>query len=377
MRVVLFFTFGVSLESWSKHGLFPREIRLYQELVKRGVEVVLVTYGDESDRRWSSQLGAIKIAPFYEQRRRPKNKLFRLIHSLVLPWVFRDLIRQADILKTNQIWGGWNAVVAKWLWKKPLLVRCGYEPYLFASERSPTKIGLFFHRAYSWITYRNGDFIHIATDEDADFVEKFYAINRKNIKVMPNWIDTDYFRPSDRARVPTEILAVGRLEAQKNIGLLIEAIYDSDYKLTIIGVGPEREMLKIFAKRLNVDVEFLDVIPNNLLLEYYQRFSMYVLCSRYEGNPKSLLEAMACGMAVIGTNVRGIRSIIQDRRNGMLCEENAESLRNAIDELVNDTRLRRNISEGARKSAEVQCSLARYVENELKTYMSVITRTSA
>ena len=58
--------------------------------------------------------------------------------------------------------------------------------------------------------------------------------------------------------------------------------------------------------------------------QYYNRCKVYVLCSLYEGNPKTLLEAMACGCAVVGTNVLGIQEIIRHQENGLLVPEQPE-----------------------------------------------------
>ena len=129
MRLTLFFTFDVSMSTWAETGLLPREIRIYQELQNKGCRVKFLTYGDSSDYLWEAELGGIRVIPVYERLPRPKSKFLRLLQSIIIPIVFWKDLRDCDFFKTNQIWGGWVAVIAKWLLRKPLFVRCGYEMY--------------------------------------------------------------------------------------------------------------------------------------------------------------------------------------------------------------------------------------------------------
>ena len=108
--VTLFFTYDISLKNLAESGLLQREIRLYQELQKRGVVVQFLTYGDRSDRKWEPELGGIKLIPVYEYLPRPNSKMLRLLQSFVIPLVFRKELRQSNVFKTNQISGSWVAV---------------------------------------------------------------------------------------------------------------------------------------------------------------------------------------------------------------------------------------------------------------------------
>ena len=120
--ITLFFTYGVSLKTWAESGLLQREIRLYQELKLRfGIQVQFITYGDSKDRQWEEDLKGIHLLPVYERLKRPHSKILSLLQSLLIPWVFRHELRQADLFKTNQIWGSWVAILSKWFFRKPLL----------------------------------------------------------------------------------------------------------------------------------------------------------------------------------------------------------------------------------------------------------------
>ncbi len=87
--------------------------------------------------------------------------------------------------------------------------------------------------------------------------------------------------------------------------------------------------------------------------------------------PKALLEAMACGLPCIGSNVEGIREIIKHKENGYLCETDAESIRQAILEVLEDGALRKNIGQNARRTIIDNFSLKKGLEKEVALYESL------
>jgi glycosyltransferase involved in cell wall biosynthesis len=124
---------------------------------------------------------------------------------------------------------------------------------------------------------------------------------------------------------------VGRLAPVKNIFNLIEALSETGFTLDIYGDGQLREQLASKAKDLKIDLNFMGIVANDELPEILSRYHYFILPSLYEGMPKSLLEAMACGLVCIGTDVEGINEIIEDRINGFLANgTSTEALAKAI-----------------------------------------------
>ena len=74
--------------------------------------------------------------------------------------------------------------------------------------------------------------------------------------------------------------------------------------------------MKAYAKKLNVKINFLGRKPINKIPKILNKYSVYVICSKIEGNVKTLLEAMACELICIGSNVEGINNIISNKKNG-------------------------------------------------------------
>ena len=369
MHVIIFFTYGVSLKTWFESGILQREVRLYQELILRfGIHVQFITYGDSNDRQWEKDLKGIHLLPIYERLQRPHSKILSLLQSFLIPWIYRRELRQADIYKTNQIWGGWVATLAKWFFHKPLLVRCGYEFYDFSRKQKRSKIFQIIAYCISWLVYSNADLINVASVQDQILIEKEFKIDKALIDFRPNWIDTEIYKNYELEKI-NRVLFVGRLSDQKNIPLLLDSIESTDITLDIVGDGELRDSLTKLILKKNVNVNFLGMIPNEKMPEQYNKYKVYVICSHYEGNPKTLLEAMACGSAVVGTDVPGIREVLRHEKNGLLVKEDHNLLRSAILSLISDQSLCNKIGQQARRQIVENNSLETALSNEYSAYI--------
>ncbi|MFP5264495.1 MAG: glycosyltransferase family 4 protein [Blastocatellia bacterium] len=128
---------------------------------------------------------------------------------------------------------------------------------------------------------------------------------------------------SDLAAGPT-IISMGRLSHQKGFDYLLQAFahlkpHHRDWKLTILGEGPQRKELESLRRSLLLeDSAFLPgavANPNAFL----KQASLFVLPSRYEGFPNALCEAMACGLPVIATDCKyGPQEIVRHNVDGLL-----------------------------------------------------------
>ena len=157
-----------------------------------------------------------------------------------------------------------------------------------------------------------------------DAMDYFSESIRKKGVVIPNPVSEKVPERYEGER-RKEIVAVGRLEEQKNHKLLLEAFADfnnviPDFTLKLYGKGYLKQELKEYAERLGLgeNVIFADFVPD--VLEQIKDSAMYVLSSNYEGISNSLLEALALGVPVISTDcpIGGSRMLIKDHVNGIL-----------------------------------------------------------
>jgi GalNAc-alpha-(1->4)-GalNAc-alpha-(1->3)-diNAcBac-PP-undecaprenol alpha-1,4-N-acetyl-D-galactosaminyltransferase len=202
------------------------------------------------------------------------------------------------------------------------------------------------------MAYRRARHVVVQTDAVARWAGEF--VRRDAITVIPNFarmIDgaVDVARES-------MILAVGRLDRQKGFDMLIEAfvrstLSNSGWQLTIIGEGPERQTLQaqVVASGLAGAID----LPGSTheIGAWYERASMFVLSSRYEGFPNVLLEAMSCGLPCIAFDCpNGPAEMIQQGENGVLiAPEDVSALCMAMRRLAADGVLRHTLGERAKQ----------------------------
>lgn len=372
ISVCVFFTYPLSLQNWYELGLFDREVLLYKKIADRGIRVAFFTYGDDRDLEFKEKLPGIEIIPAYSGRTRPKNKVIEYLYSLVVPFRFRTIFSTYSIMKTNQMMGAWVPLLASWLTGKRLLVRCGFEFYSFCLKKNLSPVKTAAAYVLSMIVYAFSKFIIVTSHNDKEFVSKKFKVSLKKIKVVPNYIDTELFIPIPSEHMHNDrVVYIGRSSPQKNLKNLIKACADSDTGLDIIGSVANRSDLETYARTLGADTHFLGTIPNKQIAEILARYRIFILPSLYEGNPKSLLEAMSCEKAVIGTNVVGIREIIRNGKNGLLCSTDAVSLADAIKRLISNQKLCERLGKTAREYILGTCSLGIIFETELSLYKRV------
>ncbi len=374
-RICLFFTYEGSLKKWDESGILDREVSLYTGLIKQGAKIAFFTYGNQDDYNYRERLPQIEIIPAYATVKKFKNRKLAFFQSFWLPIKFRKTLKKYNIYKTNQMWGGWVALAAKFVCGGKLLVRCGFEHYyVLLAEKFPFRVRWWFY-LISRMVYFFADHINLTSEHSAVFVQNRFGITRRKISVFSNFIDTDIFSPRISSETfPNRIFFIGRLNREKNIFLLIAACKRADFGLDLIGRGDLRDELSEYARKINADVHFLGVYPNNQLPALIAKYPMFVLPSVWEGNPKSLLEAMSCGKAVIGTDVVGIREIIQDGINGILCGNNAQEISRAILRLMGDSALRKKLGNNAREYILKYCSISKIVDMELESYGKLLSR---
>lgn len=362
INLVLFFTRGVSLRTWYNVGMFDREVALYRRLQEHGVHITFITYGDSSELEFSNLIPGIKICcNGWGLKRHWYDRLVTLLHWRAL--------RISHILKTNQMSGADIALSAAQRYKKPLIARCGY----MWSKNTILECGADSPEAnYSLQVedrvFNHADRIVVTSKDMVNRIQKRFPHVIDKTIIIPNYVDTDLFSPGEqRIGKPFRLCFVGRLSPEKNIESLIHAVEGLDVELDIIGQGPMRESLELLVQK-NKCVRFLGRIENNQLPDYLKNASAFILPSHYEGHPKTLIEAMACKLPVIGTDVSGINEIICHGENGLLCQSDPQSIRSAIQKLKSDSDLQLRLAERARQFALEHYALDKIVEKELTLY---------
>ncbi len=372
----------MSLKEWYKAGFISREVALYKLLLRKNVKVSFLTYGNSYDYDYKDIINNIKIIPCLKYVK-SNNRFISFLKSFILPIKLKNEIKKFDIIKTNQLEGSWVAWIAKLLYRKKLIIRGGFEwlrNYTAAYQLTNKKHYLkhLFQvvkiHILEYIAYKMADAIILTSDLDVDFVIKRFKLKRKKEKInhFYNYINTNLFKPIDIGKKDKHVLYIGKLYEAKNLINLLKAFKElQGFTLDIVGAGSYESRLKKLANELKININFYGIINNEDLPKLINQYNIFIQPSYYEGNPKSLLEAMSCGIPCIGTNVRGIKNLIKHKENGYLCETNSESLGQAIISLYNDEELKKKIGRKAREFVLNNCSINKIIDKEYNLYKSL------
>ncbi|MFJ8634589.1 glycosyltransferase family 4 protein [Streptomyces sp. NPDC093568] len=186
------------------------------------------------------------------------------------------------------------------------------------------------------------------TEGQKAFLTGAYRVLADRVHVVPNGVADTYFMPArEPAPGPLNLLYVGRLDVQKNVPRLLNALRltRQEIRLRIVGDGELRGRLQEQAAGL--DVEFSGALLGEDLVKAYADADAFVLPSDKEGMPLVVLEAMAAGLPVVATDVPGTRELVDG--TGLLAAPEPAALATALDSVAADLVLR---AELARASTE-------------------------
>lgn len=228
---------------------------------------------------------------------------------------------------------------------------------IIVSERIDPRVAPL-RRAWSMLrhlSYRRARAVVVQTESVRGWAARLVAPAR--VRVIPNAIDSKLaMEPPSSRQAERKIVAIGRLTEQKGFDLLLHAFAKvgaakNRWTLEIIGDGPGREMLGEMARKLAIGQRIRFVGRVSSPWELLKRASLFVLSSRYEGFPNAVLEAMACGVAVISFDCpSGPREIITHGVNGVLVPAgDVEQFARAMEELMTNDCERRRIAENGRR----------------------------
>ena len=177
---------------------------------------------------------------------------------------------------------------------------------------------------------------------------------------------------------PPRLVMVARLSYWKDQPTLLRALaglQELDWQLDLVGDGPLREPLQALVEELGLgsQVSFLGYrrdIPEQLAAA-----QIFVLISKWEGFPRSILEAMRAGLPVIATDVGGVRESVVDGTTGFVVPPgDVAHLRDCLRRLITTPELRACMGEAGRARFEQRFTFDRLVEKTTRIYTSVLDR---
>lgn len=193
--------------------------------------------------------------------------------------------------------------------------------------------------------------------------------NRRNSMVIPNPITIKPIlnHPDKRKKL---VLAVGRLCFQKGFDLLLmawEKVYAQfpDWRLLIVGTGPDKERLMSLAIRLGIVESVKWETPTNTIEEKYTISSIFAMTSRYEGFSLVLAEAQSCGLPAVAFDCPcGPSDIVQDDKTGLLIHNgDINAFAAALMKMMASPELRNKYGETAARETQLRFDINSVMDN--------------
>ncbi|HPG38217.1 MAG TPA: glycosyltransferase [bacterium] len=182
------------------------------------------------------------------------------------------------------------------------------------------------------------------------------GISPERIYILPNSIDIDYFKPNPIVQKQYDLINLGRLCSEKELDILLYIVSEIKksipfIKVGIAGKGPDKNKLELLIKALDLqhNVELLGFVENSA--DFNNAGKIFVITSSTEGLPRSVIEAMACGVPAIGSNVGDMADIIVDGENGYIINDyhDIDDYTKKISRLLTDKELYESFSDRAIK----------------------------
>ena len=367
MNILVVFTYNYSLSTWSKSGTFFKEIETYKLLSEKGLKFTFITYSENEPHLDLLEKYNIKVIPVYSIIKKSNNRLLDYIKSFIIPFVLRNKLKDIDIIKQNQLHGSWVAIILKLLLRKPLFIRTGYDMYAFSIKENKSPFIKFLYKWLTKFSINYSDLYSVSSVSDLNFIKANFDINEKNIKIRPNWVKEIKYNNLDN-RFENKIIAIGRLEEQKNYHYLISSFSGSNFEIDLVGEGSLKNELKDYATIQNTKVNFLGKLSNEEIINMLSQYKYYISTSIFEGNPKSTLEALSVGCVVFATDIPNHQELINDQFNGFLFpvdKDLNEIFRKALKKPLSE------VSLNARSNVLKNNSIKLCVENEFNDLNSI------
>ena len=253
---------------------------------------------------------------------------------------------------------------------------CVHTIHNIAEKESPA-----ITRIINKIIFKRLNVIPVALSEEIqESVANVYKLNKKNVPVVYNGINLNKFIPKDsyQSKGKMRFVHVGRFAEQKNHKLLIDAFYEflqneKNAELILIGKGELQKKVKKQVCDYQIESNVIFMGERTDVAEILHMADVFLLPSKYEGMPISIIEAMGTGLPIIATKVGGVPSMIQNNISGILIDCNKKTLVQAMLVLRNE-KIREKLEKEALKKAIRYFSAEKMVNEYIDIYKYAISR---
>lgn len=372
--LVVALTRGMSLAEWDRLGLIEREWGLYEAIGSQYGTIVVLSYGvPEQEAEVAARISPSPVVVCQaDSDDAPKRVAAALGHVSTV------------VVKTNQMDGVTPAIrTARWLRSQGVSVgligRGGYLRSRFAADQfGPASRQAADAAAQEHDLCAAADVIVGTTPEMTHALSWRYGVPFERTRVIPNYVLVHGSTVCAAERDPV-VLYAGQLVARKRVDMLIEAMSrlsdenKAKMTLSIIGEGPEEGRLRQLAVDQGVNAVFESRVGHGELLKRMARAAIYAQASSLEGHPKTVIEAMASGAAVVVTDAPGMSEVVTHGVTGLRVESQAGAIADAVDLLLNDEAWREQMGHAAGHVAQDRFGIRTILPREIEAHRLAIS----
>ena len=265
------------------------------------------------------------------------------------------------------------AAVVRWLGSSPLIIT----NHGLRSQAVPAWFQEIYLKTVGRFTFNSADKIITFTEREKEDMVSI-GVKPEKIVIIPNGVDTEVFHPVEKdAANPFTVIWVGRLSAGKGLKYAIlgfEKFLQSvpSAFMYVVGDGPylESALAYVSGKNLDASIIFTGRVDNEEMLSYYARSSVYLMTSMSEGMPRTLLEAMACGLPVVCTDIPQLVPIIE-AGGIVILKKDVDGVVKALERLYGDKHLCNEYGRNATLYVQENLSLKMMQDRTINLYCQI------
>lgn len=358
---------------------------IVKELVRQDVEVVVFTSQHDlfgrKRRQYKVETGAETI--YYT----PSIYVPRIPYALV-PLVLRDFVKVVRQEKVDVIHAQMFAFymipnatpLIKQICKLPLVLTFHGLQHAFVNPFYRIGMYTYYKSYFKFITHEAEVVITLSKLSKEEAIR--LGANPKKVLVLPNGVDLHRFYPSvephpiNNRNRKIKVVYVGRVSASKGVFVLLQAAikltekYGDRISFLFAGGGPDRvDLQNAVQKEKLTNIALLGHVRN--VRELLVNSDIFVLPSFYEGLPLSLMEAMACEVPVVTSNVGDVPELVKHAYNGLLVPpRDVDSLVHAIEELIENPDSRKRLAKNGYETIKENYNIEKIAKQLRKIYES-------
>lgn len=369
-------------------GVAQHVLNLSKFLSKYNNEVYVLTVRNKFNYRFFEHIDNIKVFRFFVPDISKLRGLFFLIQALLFGCLL-SLAKRIDVIHSHTVIP--DSLVGLFIISKKKIFTNHSSQFL---ELYEAKNKNFIKKIYKLII-KKYDFIIAPSEELKKKSIDFFNFEENRIFFIPNGVDIERFKSASLEEKRIKKLKIfnlwnleqrrylifcpRRLEPKNGVEFFVKAINlfldkEKDFWGIISGneyVKTYSNFIKNLIKELKLEnyIFFTGPVPNEVIVDYYQASDIVVLPSLMEAVSISGLEALSCGVPVIGTNVGGIPFIVKDNITGILVQpKNEIEIYKALIKLIDNEQLRMTLGINARKFIEDNFSWNSIVNKIIEIY---------